>query len=226
MSAFELGRHGQFDPIFDIFGTPTTAFEFDTTSLTGLTALSTTPDVENADTTVPGHYYLRDDNNTGANKVMGRYAAVTPPFTAITLARSNQHSANIGMGLFLGEATPGILEVLGWYNSPTGGQGTRYALVIRYSNPTTFSSAPATYVTAHIAPPLYFALCANSSTDIDYLYSYDGYLWIPLLLARNPSITIASAGICMDCASSSPAEACAFDYLRIWNSALTFPGIA
>src|SRR6187431_969536 len=69
------------DPVQTAFGTPTTAFEFGTSSLAGLTAMGT-PDVENANTTIASHYYIQDDASGLA--MCGRYVTgLTAPFTAI-----------------------------------------------------------------------------------------------------------------------------------------------
>lgn len=53
-SVLDRAKH---DPTLDLFGTPDTAFEFDTSSLAGLTAMGT-PDIEDANTTVPHHYFV------------------------------------------------------------------------------------------------------------------------------------------------------------------------
>jgi hypothetical protein len=72
------GGGGGSDPIADAFGTPDTAYEFDTNSLTGLTAMGSA-DVEDADTTVNSHLLIADDDSTQ----VGRYAAVSTPFTMV-----------------------------------------------------------------------------------------------------------------------------------------------
>jgi len=43
-----------------------------------------------------------------------------------------------------------------------------------------------------------------------------------MLLARDPSLTIGSVGLFLVAAGTD--HFAIFDYLRIWNSALTFPG--
>lgn len=205
------------DPVEAIFGTPDTAFEFNTSSLSGLTALSPTPDVENADTSVPGAYFLRDD--ASGVSLCGRYIAATAPFTAITLLLDANPRADFhGAGIFIGEATPGVMNsvTLG-YNS-----GRRLATDV-WTNPTTYSSTPNVDAT-NIEPPIYFAIRANSTSNVDFIASYNGRVWWAVTTARNPSITVGSAGIFLKSISTTPFSA-AFDYLRVWNSAKTFPGI-
>lgn len=207
------------DPIQDIFGTPDTTFEFDTSSLTGLTAMGT-PDGENADTTVPGHYYVLNDSGITA---VGRYAtAPSFPFTAITKMSSNIDGGTSEpfAGLFVGESTPGVMESIGLLYS--GGSGKTFASRIRWTNPTTIAA----YTTggSFFDPvTMWLAIIGNTSTDIDLLYSFNGYVWKPTNLALNPSATLGSVGIFLN--SGGSAHAAVFDYLRIWNSAKTFPGV-
>ncbi len=216
------GGGGAPDPIFEIFGNPDTEFEFDTSSFTGLTALGT-PDSEDADTTIPGHYFVGDNDNT----TVGRYAsAPSAPFTIIgKVGASTVHPTNNGVGVFIGEGTPGVLEFCGLFNSPTGGNGTRNVAFVRYSDPSTYGGASGA-LDGQLSPqgPFWVAIRVNSSTSVDYLYSMDGYLWYAITLARNPSITIGSAGVFITTADSARVAG-AFDFLRIWNSALTFPGL-
>ena len=217
----ELGGGGG-DPIADmsdhVWGDPDTAFEFETSSLTGLTALSS-PDAEDADTTLDGHYFVR---NSGGRELCGRYA-VTPstPFTVITKCLANVRIGSGGesmTGLFVGEATPGVIEAIG----PHLTSGQRNVSWIRWTNPTTFGTGAALGVLG--GSDLWLAVVVNSTTDIDLLYSFDGKLWFPGQMAYNPSITVGSVGMFVNGEGASPTSA-AFDFLRIWESALTFPGV-
>jgi hypothetical protein len=207
------------DPVFDLFGTPDTAFEFDTSSLTGLTALSTTPDVEDADTTVPGHYFLRDD---GGTNLVGRYiASPSTPFTAMVKITGAKLLANYNQaGIFVGASTPGLMETvtLGWHD-------VKRIREDRWNSPTSYDSTPLTGLLVYETLPAYLAIRVQSTTDIDTLYSASGYVWTPLLTARNPSITIGSVGLHLNAQGGGDA-AVAFDWFRVWETALSFPGVS
>lgn len=209
------GGGGGSDPVTELFGTPDTAFEFSTSSLAGLTALGS-PDAENADTTVPDHYYVRKSGSGYA--WVGRY--LTPPsapWTAISkfacLPINDYHSA----GLFLGVASPGNMDVIGY------GHGSNRMITTQRVTPSAFGSTITNG--PQVSPEkVYVAIIVNSSSDVDYLWSLDGYVWRTLTLARNPSITIGTVGIAIKCESGTTDFTTTFDYLRIWNSAKTFPG--
>lgn len=204
------------DPIADVFGTPTTAFEFDTTSLTGLTAYSPTPDVVDIDTTIPGHLYIKD-NAAGVARC-GYYAsAPTAPFTAICkVSDGNVRSDYHQIGLAIGQATPGTMNSIQWSTAAR-------KVETEVQTPTGFTSALANAL-SDIQTPLYLAILVNSSTDVDFLYSYGGRIWAYLTEARNPSITIGSVGVWF-ASNNANGGAAAFDFLRIWDSAKTFPGV-
>lgn len=209
-----VSEMGAADPIAGIFGAPDTAFEFDTSSFTGLTAMGT-PDAENADTTVPGHYYVRDDGTS----FVGRYAATpSTPFTAIAKLSDTSILSDFGaVGLMVGVGTPGAFDVIALVN------GTRTIAAQGWSNPSLFGGSIAAF-DQKFEPPLWFALVVNSTTDIDFLWSMTGLIWKKLVDARNPSLTVGSVGVA-HLANGAGVVASAFDYLRIFNSALTFPGV-
>ncbi len=210
------GGGGGDDPIADVFGTPTTAFEFDTTSLTGLTAYSPTPDVVDIDTTIPGHLYIKD-NASGVARC-GYYAsAPSAPFTAICkISDGNVRSDYHQIGLAIGQATPGTMNSIQWSTAAR-------KVETEVQTPTGFTSALANAL-SDIQTPLYLAILVNSSTDVDFLYSYGGRIWAYLTEARNPSITIGSVGVWF-ASNNTNGGAAAFDFLRIWDSAKTFPGV-
>ena len=215
-SAFQVPAVSIVDPIEEAFGTPNTAFEFDTSSLTGLTALSNTPDVVDADTTIAGHLFLRDD--AAGNAASGRYlASPSTPFTVITEVKTPINVADGAAGLFVGLGTPGNIAFWG----PHVSAGVRTLSYLGYSNPTTVSTG--TVLVNYPPYPVYIALVVNSTTDVDYLYSYDGLIWRKAVDAQNPGFTIGSVGLMLN--SGGQLTTGAFDYLRIWNSALTFPGV-
>lgn len=208
------------DPVFDLFGSPTTGFDFDTASLAGLTALSPTPEVENANTTIPGSYFVQ--GNGAAQATCGRYfTPPSAPFTVISRASTTLHSgggAEMHAAVFVGEATPGIMTTIG----PHWSSGAPYVSWLRWTNPTTFNTG------ATILPwppaPVWVAQIVHSSTNVDQLWSYDGYNWVFAQQAYNPSMTIASCGILLAAGGSSKIASAGFDFVRAWGSALTFPG--
>ncbi len=206
------------DPIFDQFGAPDTAFEFETSSLTGLTSMGS-PTAEDANTTIPGHYYVKR-TATSSVAASGRYAsAPSTPFTVITkLGMSVWSASNYQRAgfLFIGEATPGKLEAVAIINN-NGIIGTLYA----FTNPTTFSANIGTDVPGAFQTPAWFAIVATSGTSVAYYYSFDGYLWRARQTARNPGFTIGSVGIGVDPENATFGAAAGYDYLRIWNSAKT-----
>ena len=209
------------DPVQETLGIPSSSnFNFDSASLAGLTALGT-PDVENADTTIPDHLYYMD--NAAGTAVCGRY--LTPPATPYTFVTklSDINSIAGGFpagGLIIGVSPPGAFDF--WGVDQTG----RALRGDRYTNPTLFSanfSTPSGAASA-VPIPLYLAIRVNSSSDVDYLVSFNGYIWREAVSARNPGITLGQIGVAM---KSDGAAGCAvaFDYLRVWSSAVTFPGV-
>lgn len=207
------------DPIFDTFGTPTTAFEFDTSSLAGLTALSNTPDVVDANTTVPGHFHLLD--NGSGETVVGQYAtAPSTPWTAITYMAGSSVRADYQMaGMFVGVSAPGAMDI--WANHYSSGYMT---VLFNCPNPSDITT-PSVFQDTATLQPRYLAIRANSGTSVDYLWSRDGLVWTKSVAARNPGFTIATVGLAI-CSINTNGTAAAWDFLRMWNSALAFPGVA
>lgn len=205
------------DPIFDKFGTPDHAYEFET-STSGLTSLSTTPAVMNSDTTVPGALYLKDTGTGGS--VKGAYAAATPPFTAIVqiLGGMTLRENYNYVGMFVGEATPGKMRYLCLLHN-----NGCYRKVQTYTSPTDGSPGESASREWTFQFPFYMAIVVNSSTDLDFAISPDGYVWGRVLDAHNPSATIGSAGVAMQAVNSNGTSA-AYGFLRIWDSALVLPG--
>lgn len=212
------GGSGGADPIASVFGTPTTAYDFAVSSLAGLTALGT-PTAEAAHTTIPDHYYAK---MTGAAYAwVGRHA--TPPaapFTAITKVNGFPRADFNSCGLFIGIAAPGTMDIL-TYAWESGSIRPKVERV----TPSAFGSVIATQYMADTQSPIYLAIRAVSATDVDFLFSFDGYIWRYQLEARNPAITIGSVGIAVKSESATHPMAAAFDYLRLWNTAKTFYGV-
>ena len=222
-AAWAAATGGADDPIADVFGAADTAFEFDTSSLTGLTALGTAT-AEDADTTIDGHYYVTKAA-TSSPALTGRYlTAPSTPFTVITKVTDHTLLAlnfeRIG-GLFVSEATPGVIEAVHVVHN-----GDWTVSHVRYTNPTTFSATIGTDLLAkNLMLPLYYGIVVNSTTDVDFWYSFGGRIWKKRTDAYNPSITIGSVGVCVDPENATHGVSGAFDFIRVWNSAKTFPGV-
>ena len=204
------------DPIRDTFGTPDTAYEFNSSSFTGLTQMGT-PDTEDADTTISGHYYVKDNDST----LVGRYASVSTPFTVVAKLSEADLNANYKYAqVFVGVGTPGKLVSIG----PIYSDGSSVAGRV-WTSPGDGGPAVITPTTtvregpAHM--PWYLAVRVASSTDASYYASRDGRIWYLISANRNDSLTIASAGVCVGDYGGTSVHA-AFDYLRIWNSTKTF----
>lgn len=208
------------DPIYQQFGAPDTAFEFNSSSLTGLTAMGS-PDTEAAHTTIPGHYYVADNDAVQ----VGRYLSATPPFTAICkITEATLWDNYKYVGLFGGVATPGRFQgVYIQFN------GSNLINVKTFTGPTDTGPGTESVTNAPYDPgaamPIYLGIKVNSSTNVDYYYARaPGVVWYPIALARNPLATIASVGISVG-AYAGTVQA-AYDFLRVWNSAKTFPAFS
>ena len=209
------------DPIADVFGTPTTAYEFDA-ALSGWSNLGSAT-AQDADTTIPDHYYVKKAASS-STALTGIYrASPSMPFTVITkISDIAPHADNYcrAGSLFVGETTPGkttgpeLVHNSEWYLTHS-----------EYTNPTTFGAQVGTdHTLKAFAVPLYLGIVANSSTNIDTYYSFGGRIWRQRTAARNPSFTVGSFGVFVDPESATFGMAAAFDFIRLWNSAKTFPG--
>ncbi len=210
-----LSIAGSGDVIEGIFGTPDTAFEFDTTSLTGLTALGSA-DVESADTTIPSHLYLKDLN--GAYAPVGRYlTAPSAPFTIIAKLNVYPFSNYNTAGIFIGA------EPLGNMDSLAVGENGGTKLALDRNTPTAYGSN--VFSIGFSYGEVYLSIRVNSSSNVDYAASTDGKIWRYLVAGRNPSITIANIGLHVKAENGTHPGAAAFDFFRVWESALSYPGL-
>ena len=212
------------DPVQDAFGTPDTAFEFNSGGMPGgLTAMGSA-DVESANGTIAGHLLIEDDDSTQ----VGRYASVSAPCTIITKITDFRAYENYQyVGVMVGEATPGKIVTI----SLLGGASP--SLVARRWDP--FSSGSPTAITIINVPtdsvgfaPWYLGIKVTSTTDIALYASRSGVAWMPLNASYDPTMTIGSAGVSLGnyAGGSQPRAAAAYDYIRIWNSAKTFPAFS
>ena len=218
------GGGGGSDPIADAFGTPDTAYEFGSNDFTGLTAHGTA-DTESMHTTVAGHLLLGDDDGSQ----VGRWATVSGASTMIVKLTDYVSFYNYQyVGVFAGVNPPGKMVFLGLqggaspaitmktFSSPSDGSpGTPSPILLR------------TPLTAQAYAPWYFGIRAASSTDISYYVSRTGVVWQPVLLNHNNSMTLGSFGVTLSNYAGDGVQAQgAYDYIRIWNSAKTFPAFS
>lgn len=210
------------DPVADLFGSPTTAYEFDASSLTGWTTLGS-PTVMDAHTTVPGHLYIRKAA-TSSVALTGIYRAVgTLPQTYIAKLTDHTLAAvdyeRVG-GLFVAQASPGVIEAVYFLHNTDWTLSNE-----RYTNPTTYNATVGTDIPQKgLGFPIYYGIVVNSSTDVDFWASRGGRVWRKRTDARDPSITVGSFGVFVDPENATHGVAGAFDFIRVWDSALTFPG--
>lgn len=207
------------DKVYTNFGTPDVSYEFLSSSFTGLTAMGS-PDVEAAATTISNHYLVADNGSTW----VGRYAAVTAPFTGIAkISTANLNANYMYAAIFCGVSTPGKMVTVG----PRYNSGNNVAILTLATPGDGGAGQPSVF--SNPSPPVqfpqYVAIQCVSNTDITYLWSSDGAIWYPILKNHNNSMTVGSVGIGV-AAYAGPTVIAAFDYLRIWNSVLTLETVA
>lgn len=219
------GGGGSSDPVADAFGTPDAAYEFDANDFTGLTSFGT-PDVASMHVTAASHLVLADDDSTQA----GYYAAASGATTAICKISDFVAYENYQyVGMIAGVAAPGRFVGI-WLLG-----GASPSIVVRTFNSPGDGSAGAVTITrvptdAVGHAPWYFGIRVASGTDFSYYVSRTGVMWQPLVTAHNPSLgaALGSFGLSVGnyAGGSQPRAAGAYDYLRIWNSAKTFPAFS
>lgn len=215
------GPGGSDDPVADVFGAPDTAYEF-TGALSGWTNLGSAT-AQDADSTVPDHYYVHKAA-TGSVALTGIYRA-TGTFPQTFITKLSDHTLagadyeRVG-GLFVGQASPGVIEAVYFLHN------TDWTLSHeRYTNPTTYNATVGTDIPQKgLGFPIYYGIVVNSSTDVDFWASRGGRVWRKRTDARDPSITVGSFGVFVDPENATHGVAGAFDFVRVWDSALTFPG--
>ena len=208
--------HVSTDPVSDTLGTPDTAFEFSTSSLTGLTAFGS-PASEDANTTIPGHYYVRTASNS--NPFWGgRYVgSLSAPFTVVTKvsdqAQQNYHTS----ALFVGDSGATNFDTL---NHGFVSAGNDLAFHGSRWSQSTFGG---NFANGGVATQssFYLAIVVTTTSNVAYYYSLNGMIWTTLTSGRNPSLTLVTAGIATKSEETSTGCSAAFEFLRIWNSAKT-----
>lgn len=199
------------DPVYATYGAAATAYEFDTSSLAGLSSLGT-PAVEDANTSVPHHLYMKD-NNASTDWCCRFVTGLTAPFTVIAKVADTVRNDYNCAGIFVGETSPGKIEFMGHTNA------TRYIQNGYWSNGSTYGGYES-HALSDVESPLWFMIRVNSNTNVDYLASFDGFVWFYQTSGRNPGFSPVAAGVAMK-SESSGGLGVAWDYLRIYSSALS-----
>lgn len=186
--------------------------EFDTPDasdpMTGWTTLGT-PTAHDIDTTAVSRYYVKQA--AGGSGWVGIYKAVpSMPFTVTALlSGTSAQAVYAAAGLFIGESTPGKMEVLAWTkaNQPDG-PNLEY-----FTNPTTYAGT--TGNTFQYRPrKMFFKMVVASSTDVSYYVSEDGFTWMLITASRNPGFTVAKVGLCVKAENGTYAVEAVFDWIR------------
>lgn len=189
--------------------------EFDTTDtsdpMTGWTTLGT-PGTHDMNSTFKSHYYVT--KAAGASAAMTGIYKTPPsiPFTVTTKVTDARLMANNNRcGLFIGEATPGAVAncVYGYgasIGAPGVARGTR-------TSPTASETNSGGVGTDHQAP-MYLRIVVTSSTDVEYLYSLNGFIYRSISAAHNPGFTIGAVGVWVESNHATIVGAAAFDWIR------------
>lgn len=184
--------------------------EFDTTDtsdpMTSWTTLGT-PTAHNIHSTVPHHYFV--SKASGGISLSGIYKAKSPAFTVTCkLSGNNVQNAQARAGLFVAEASPGKVLTISRASNRASVQTDIW------TNPTTFASTPAGPANDVHEATLYLRMIVASSTNVTTQYGFDGFSWFTQGNALNPSMTIGSAGLFIDPASSGDTQQALFDWIR------------
>jgi hypothetical protein len=215
------------DPVAALLGAPDTTFEFDTSSLSGLTALGS-PTTEDANTSVPGCYYVKKAA-VGSNPLTGRYLTVTAPFTAIIkVVDANDAGINYLRQGQLGvlNSTPSVAQSIERFWNPSAGNGAYIWAGVSYGSltgsPSAMTGSTDRLSTANF--PFYLAVVASTTTSVSYYTSANGRVWRAHKTGVNPGFTVDKVFMSIHPENTSEDAFMAVDFLRIWNSAKTLPG--
>jgi hypothetical protein len=197
----------------DLVDAGTNDDEFNTTDvsdpMTGWTTLGT-PTSHTINSTVKGHYYVRQAA-TATLGLVGIYKAIpATPFTVTCKISDADLQSNFNLaGLFVAEASPGKIEQLEVIRSNSGiGPG-----VDNYTNRTTLNNTPVAQV---VGPdtPIYFRCVVTTTTSIGWYISRNGMVWRQLITGRNPGFTVGSVGVAVAAQSATTDGEAAFDWVR------------
>jgi hypothetical protein len=204
---------GAFDDEFDTVDAtdPLTGW----TTMGALTAHSTSSAAKSM-------YYAR--SAAGGNLVNGIFkAAPTIPFTVTMKIDNGVIGSNYQMGglVLCVAGGAGALTFFGLNFDSSGGYGTRGLIVMKCSNPATFSSLQHTGAFAYsygadafVWPPVYLRIVVNSSSSVDYQYSRDGRYFNTQYAASNPGFTVGAVGIAVRPPNSGYATELYSDWIR------------
>ncbi len=187
--------------------------EFDTTDtsdpMTGWTTMGS-PTAHDINSTIKSHYYIKVNANAGTS-FCGIYKAMSPAFTVTTRVSDYTSALNYNMvSLFVAEASPGKM----WSISA---QHSTIPFDIRtesWTGPTSGSANVLDVAERFGRPPIYFRIIVTSSTNVTFLYSCNGLIYVPVASAINVGFTVGAAGIAVQPISASNAMEAAFDWIR------------
>jgi hypothetical protein len=187
--------------------------EFDregsTGKITPWTALGT-PTSHDINKTAPGHYFVTKSTAAGDNLV-GIYKPIPPmPFTVTAKLSDCSIRDNFqGVFLFVGEATPGKMRLIGVTHNTN-------AVITKqnYTAPTTFSASTLLTDFQAGSVPWYFRIVVVSSTSVAYWFSAGGRSWRLAAAAENPAFTVGSVGLCGQSNSATNGFDAYFDWIR------------
>lgn len=163
------------------------ALEFDTTT-SGLTWTPSAPDAYDSNITAPSHYYIRKASTTE----QFAFAAYTPAgaFDArmkVSIGRHQTSATVTNIGIILADAgnTNRLLNEIIINNATPQIRAWSYASSTWTQRGSTINAA---------SPIAYLRITRDASTNIDWMYSYDGLAWI-LLTELSFTFTPTQIGI-------------------------------
>lgn len=153
-----------------------------------------------------------------ASALRGVYKAYTPsfPFTItakVTGANAMRGSFNAA-GLYVVESTPGKLAGIEHLCNTAGVAWPRLGFRrVYWTNSTTPTSETPLYW-RDAKDPFYLRIVATNSTTTEYLFSYDGLIWISVQSGYDPGFTIGGIALAISSESASYAMEGFFDWVR------------
>lgn len=200
------------DPILARFGTPTTAWEFNSADLTGLTAVGSLTE-EDANSTLKGHYFGRLSNSS--MHFAGRYAVPpSPPWTALAKFSGDNSRATLNkVGVFVGPDNDGPWDFMHVGNV----NRTLDCHVV-----TNTGSLGASFLTDVITPvggEYIMVVQARSATEVDMSIALGNVAQgHHVSFGRNPGVGVVGFGVIDD----EFGVAFLLDWFRIYNSVIDF----
>jgi hypothetical protein len=190
--------------------------EFDSTTIGGSNLGS--PDTIDANTTALSHLYIKKGASNNEN-IYGRYWSWTPSngqiLTAKLAGETVRNQFNM-VGLGVAEASPGKVE--GIMFSHINAYGTIYHT--QWSSPTGSTTTVTSNAFGDQLPrysPIYFKITYNSSTSLDFAFSYSGLpgTWLSVTSARNPGFTVGAFALFLMVNNAGADLEALFDWVRV-----------